>query len=351
VKTKSKTLFFTFVTLIIFLLGIASFEIYLWTTNSPGSKLRLNKSFDPYLQNRKNERGFSGPDITIDKKPNEFRIFIFGGSTVRSERVAFDKRHTYLLEKQLKEIYPQIDIKVFNLGNHWHTTKHSTMKYLFNVQHYSPDLVIIWHGINDLYQSFNIKRFAHSEYKLDYGHYLGHFSDLYNEMELLKEYKFQTTKLIREFFDDNEDNSAPVTLDPKSLPSLKSFENNLSTFARNVKFHSIPLIIASQPFLYRNDLSDKDKERLWMQKVFMKPSEDTYVDLNSLILGMNAFNHLSKQIADHFKAGFVDLEKIVPKTTEYFKDDCHYTELGNQLIAKSLTKYIQAQKLIVLTPR
>ena len=132
----------------------------------------------------------------------------------------------------------------------------------------------------------------------------------------------------------------------KDIPSLKSFKKNLETFALNVKFNSTPLIVASQPSLYSNNLTREDKKLLWMQKAFMKPTADTYADLNSLIMGMNEFNKVSKDISIEFQTGFVDLEKIVPKNSKFFKDDCHYTEMGNQLIADSLSSFIQKQSYI-----
>jgi len=55
----------------------------------------------------------------------------------------------------------------------------------------------------------------------------------------------------------------------------------------------------------------------------------------------------SSLIAEAHDIQFVDLEKAVPKSLEYFKDDVHFTEAGNRKVADYFRKNIAASGAIL----
>jgi hypothetical protein len=129
-------------------------------------------SFHPYLQNRLkandeethiNSHGFRGEEITLQKPDGVIRIFVIGGSTVYCDRIPYESSHVRRLEKTLASHYPDHTIEVLNAGNHWHTTQHSLIKYLFKIKEYEPDLIILLHTINDLYRSFSAADWARGD--------------------------------------------------------------------------------------------------------------------------------------------------------------------------------------------
>src|SRR5215469_488685 len=126
-------------------------------------------AYHPYLQNTPqpndvaqhvNRWGFRGDDLDQAKGENVFRVFMFGGSTVYCGTVPYEQTHCRVLEKRLRDAYPQYHVEVENLGADWHTTEHDTVKLLFYAQDFSPDLVITFHGINDLGRSLTPDRFC-----------------------------------------------------------------------------------------------------------------------------------------------------------------------------------------------
>ena len=40
---------------------------------------------------------------------------------------------------------------------------------------------------------------------------------------------------------------------------------------------------------------------------------------------------------------YIDLDREVPKTLEYFFDDCHYTDIGSKKIASVIYRAIKSQ--------
>jgi hypothetical protein len=148
---------------------------------------RAGDRFHPFLQNTPhpndaglhiNRWGFRGDDIQRAKPPGTFRIFFFGGSTVICEQVAFEDTHCRVLEEELAAARPDLRIEVQNLGAEWHCTEHSLIKLLTWAPDFSPDLVLVMHGINDLIRSFPSDTYACGEYQNDYGHYLGPTANL-----------------------------------------------------------------------------------------------------------------------------------------------------------------------------
>ena len=118
--------------------------------------------------------------------------------------------------------------------------------------------------------------------------------------------------------------------------------HNLATI---VKTLDMELVIASQPFLYRQDLNKTELETVWFPAEFCRIG-DSQADISSMIKGLEAFNDVSRRVAESHGVLFVDLERVVPKTLDYFLDDVHYTEEGNRIIGQHFADQIIASGYI-----
>ncbi len=117
------------------------------------------------------EFGYRGPKFNIKKSENAFRIVAIGGSTTYTEKVNNDKE-TYpaQLEKKLRALgYNQVE--VINAGVPGYTSWESLINLQFRVLYLSPDLVIVYHGVNDAHARLvDPKRYVgdNSGYRLDW---------------------------------------------------------------------------------------------------------------------------------------------------------------------------------------
>lgn len=270
--------------------------------------------FHPYLQNvprplhagqHVNRWSFKGDEIELQKPDDVVRIFFFGGSTVHCGTIPFEETHVRLLEKRLKQEYPELKLEVQNLGAEWHTTQHDVIKLLFDAREFSPDIVLTFHGINDLVRSFESELFAEGEYRQDYRHYYGAVANLARPNKSAvnfvnaagghwcSDFRFQQVRLagpegnglngmLTMFFPKNE----PVEITQwKSLPA---FERNLHEFVRIAKAGKMEVVLATQPSLYRNDLSAFDQEVIAFAKAHA--FDGKHASLASLVSGMEQFN-------------------------------------------------------------
>jgi len=99
--------------------------------------------------NRHNSLGYRGQEI-LDKRADEFRIVCIGGSTTYTSGVS-DYRLSYpeLLQQHLKSMGFK-NVNVINAGTPGWSTWESLVNLEFRVLDLDPDLVIIYHAVNDV---------------------------------------------------------------------------------------------------------------------------------------------------------------------------------------------------------
>ena len=100
---------------------------------------------------RTNAFGFRTHEFpTAPKAPAEFRVFCLGGSTTLGA-AAESAADTWpgLLEARLASRYPDLDVRVYNLGMSGASTAFSVVNAALLVAHMEPDLVIVYQGYND----------------------------------------------------------------------------------------------------------------------------------------------------------------------------------------------------------
>lgn len=326
--------------------------------------------FHPFLQNSPtpndarqhvNRWGFRGDDIDLRKDDDVFRVFVFGGSTVFCGTVDYAQTHCRVLEKRLRAAYPQYRVEVQNLGAEWHTSGHDTIKLLFLAQDFSPDLAIIFHGINDLVRSFSPDMFGQGPYWPDYRHYYGAATNLATHgarTGLLvraatghwcSDLRFDQVRLVgpegrglrgmRTLFYPK---AREIEID--EWASLPAFERNLRDFVSIARSKQIEVLLATQAALYRDDLTAAEQQLLGFPRSHYFDGQRA--SLHSMVEGMRQFNVATRRIAGANDVELVDLERRMPKTTDYLYDDVHYTPAGNELIGNAFADAIIETMLV-----
>lgn len=205
--------------------------------------------------------------MAMVKPDGTFRIFVLGGSTVLSSRVDYEDSHVRLLGLSLQELFTQAPgddrrVEIQNAGNHWHTSQHSLMKYLFKIQDFDPDLVIVWHGINDLCRSCSPPRFLSGDYQADYSHFWGPTAEMVMKHEEEPDPKplfgfggsllaTRLSLITNALYQDFRDTKSVRFVDMGEFASLAAFQRNMRGIIRAVQSDGKCLVFATQPYLYR----------------------------------------------------------------------------------------------------
>lgn len=99
--------------------------------------------------------GFRGNAPSPSKKPNEYRIFLLGGSTVYTGRKPEDT-----IPGRLQECFDQDDsaggkdVRVFNWGVVSGNSGMEVARILFEIADHYPDMIIMYNGGNDIYTPY-----------------------------------------------------------------------------------------------------------------------------------------------------------------------------------------------------
>jgi len=101
--------------------------------------------------NLHNALGFRGQEVVVPKPPGVYRIVLLGGSTTYTYSVE-DYRHSYpyLLQEILRE-KGHASVEVVNAGVPKYTTWESLINLAFRCLELEPDMVILYHGVNEVH--------------------------------------------------------------------------------------------------------------------------------------------------------------------------------------------------------
>jgi len=97
-----------------------------------------------------NSLGYRGGEFEIPKPEETYRIFTLGGSTTYGTGVATDETYPAQLQQILRDEYGYMNVEVVNAGVESYASHDSLANLTYHVLDHEPDMVIVYHGINDV---------------------------------------------------------------------------------------------------------------------------------------------------------------------------------------------------------
>lgn len=307
------------------------------------------EDFHPFLQainTKKNEgylhvdsAGFRYDEISPNKPKGVYRVFVLGGSTVLDQFRPYDQTLVKQIEDKLRIHYPNKNIQVINAGYARYTSEHSLILYETKVQDYHPDLVVLFQGFNDLYYSCTPSFSPIRTYQNDYSHFyevLTNITNSYFNYQLSFDVLDRIAKAFQDNFYSDIRNKLP-SLSAKTtytamnnFPSLNAYTRNTKDIVKLVKADNVKMILGNQPVHYNGDPKNYGLVEYYCR------NGNVLVSPKSITKGMQEFNNETKQIAQQYHIPFVDLASQIPPNDQYFTDDVHYTDLGDDKVAQLL---------------
>lgn len=286
----------------------------------------LKANFHPYLQ-------IKPPPFelrTKSEKSQPLRIVCLGGSTT-ARPDSRGRRWTEMLEERLTAQCLECNVEVYNQGMDWYTSLHSLINYATNVRASKPDIVIVMHAANDLMHNFDFSQLSNGAFRNDYGHYLGPVVRLIQRGGPLAEAYGHFRK---HWF-------APerryITL--KTFPGLQPFRQNLMTMRGLAVADGAELVLMTEAYLYRSDLTQEERQRLSMYN-FEAHGMDVRLAYESIERGMKEYDDTIRELAVAGALPLIDLERAIPKTLEYFDDDVHFTDRAFPIVAAAIEEKV-----------
>lgn len=306
-----------------------------------------------------NNMGFRGEDLLMPKPPDEFRIFILGGSSIECFYLDDSQAiHSVLQEELNKHVSPRMKVKVYNAGKSGDFSVDHVAMISHRIVHLHPDMIIVCSGVNDLTRAI---------YNFDYCLY-GQKGSSARRLTFFRLLKFLSTEfqiprriyyLIRkispksdsqllEEISSKSDYKKKVKLrmsvpasNQKPRVDLAPYRENLKTIVGVCQVHNIRLILVTQPTTWDSLVDPEIKNWQWM----LYRNGVTY-RADFMDEAMEKLNNVMRQVAADSSVPLFDLARTIPKSSEFFYDDAHFNVKGAYLSGMGLASFILENKLM-----
>nr|AQS32419.1 hypothetical protein [uncultured archaeon] len=299
-----------------------------------------------YATRKQQEDIFTYQKFLVNKPKNEFRIFILGGSSVRN--LHFFSDLNYLKDKLEKSIGNK-QVRIITIGADGYGTNRLLL-HLPEVLGYEPDLIIVYSGHNEFWETFIMKNFTDTP-----------LSRLNNKLiEVSKLYQLESVainKIIKFTLDQREKKQHPLfssypkidlDLEFNKTNVYRNYENNIIKMIKLAKEKNVDVIISTVaynrmiPPFKPADSYYNFCDSLFKQKKFDEALVCFDQALDSDLQPHRASktsNEIIKNISKTYKIPLADVDQKIVKSSKYnipgldlFYDTTHLNYDGNKIL-------------------
>jgi lysophospholipase L1-like esterase len=340
---------------------------------APGVEFRFDVKTAPGVHGPSrfhiNSMGVRGREWAADRD-GEFRVLCMGGSTTECIVTDQETVWTSLLEQRLGAVDGR-RAWIGNIGRSGIFTDVHVLQARELLDVYDPDAMTLLVGINDLCEAlcrsetFDLAIFCSDERvrrmeELAFavvppwanpGHAWNplrctHLWTLLHDVKFslrVEEAMDSRFNNVRKWQEQRAAGSRRAAL-PDLGAALAHYEKNVREIIELARRHDVKLLLMTQPVLWRADLTPAEDAVLWMggtRDLKHSPPGTPFYAAGALADGMDAYNRTLLRIAAETGTACLDLAAVIPKSTTYFFDDCHFTDAAQPLIADVVAAALQ----------
>jgi len=305
---------------------------------------------------------FRAQKIIVEKPENEFRIFIFGGSSI------YNLDDFNNLKNKLQKTNDNKKIKIINVG----ARAYGTDRLLLHFQEilgYEPDLIIIYSGHNEFSEEYQKTIFFQDTFSSRANNKLIEISRLYQLLSLVinKVTKFVLVSNIKSIEESRHPLFPPnakivwgITFNKTNI--YRNYENNIIKMIKLAKNNNIDIIISTVAYnRMRYPFNTPDNsyelcEEFLTSKRFSEALDCLSKALDSDLQPHRASetsNKIIKKVSRRYKIPLADVDKEIVKVSKYnipgfdlFDDHCHLNYKGNYVLQTVFYKTVIDNELL-----
>ena len=298
-----------------------------------------------------NNYGFRGEDLQMPKPNGEYRIFAIGGSSTESLYIDDKDVWTQVLQENLnRENYQNKTVKVYNAGKSGDNIQDHLSMLAHRIVHLQPDEVIVFCGINDVTRlmldknplKFNVTK--QNDEEISFKNMFGVFM-----------YEFQIPRRLFYAFKNEDDDLETIGIQSKykkkvtktqsrpienQLPTVDygNYTNKIKSLIGICRTNDIKLIFATQVVTW-----DTEDEALksWH---WMTSRGGIRYNAEKLQQKVDSINMITVHEGEKFNVPVFKTDSIIPKTSTYLYDDCHFNPAGSKKMGDELATFIKDTK-------
>ena len=325
---------------ILFALAEGAVRVRAWLKHGQ-SEVRIEDAFleDEELKLRRLKPGYSSPRLTInslgfrspelpkEKPAGTYRIAFLGGSTTYCAEVSGDERTwPHLVVEALKARYPERRFDYLNAGVPGYATIESRRRFDLEVAALEPDLVVIYHGTNDLTQ--NSRDLAK----------LQGLSDQFGDRDLswlsqwsLLAYLVEKNLKVLALQDAVDRETERLDVDSETLAS--PFARDLRALVEAVQASGAEVALVTFSTRMRPEQSRAALNEAAASALYFMP----YLTADSLLENFAAYNETIRKVGDDEGAILIEAALAVPADPDHFTDSVHVTDRGAEALAEAVS--------------
>ncbi len=260
-----------------------------------------------------NSDGFRGPEISIEKPENVFRIFMVGGSTTFGAGSTSDYTTIpSILQTKLQDANLNQEIEMINAGIPFADSFREVYHVKNNILKFNPDLIIIYDGWNDAFH----KRI-----------YKESIQELEKQKSIEIKFKnfpfYRTPFVINNILGENSNEDSKIE-ENNNQEIISNWRNNLLDLCETGNEEGFKTIIVVQPLIGTG------------HKI-LSPYESTYLN-NSKSDIIEIVHGFTKELEslETTCSGTFDFTGVLDGISEpIFYDQGHMSDRGNEIIAEN----------------
>jgi lysophospholipase L1-like esterase len=309
---------------------------------------------------RVNRLGFRGDEIAVRKPDGVFRIVALGGSTTfgyHNSIPSNDETWPTKLERALARRLPGRKIEVVNAGVPGYTLRNSLINFVSRVTWLEPDLVIVYHGVNDASAFRSREQIARSVIDADITrtHAIGLLERTLAHSYVFLDARYRIRKIRRRLAaaptaEAGSDVATAAPSPDEPLPAtLDAYERNLRNLVLTARAAGTDVVLVRQALMPVPDCTSEPdpagadaaalRARICLQLATYYP----HLGAKGLARTFDAFAAIQRDLAHEFDLVWIDADAAVPDTPEYHSDLCHFHPAGTTRVAEAIADGLTAR--------
>lgn len=311
---------------------------YLGNVLKPGSRTQWQSATIDV-----NALGFRGAEFSPRKPAGVYRIFVLGGSTTFGYPGSIPRTedtYPYKMQGALRAQLGTSQIEVINAGVTGYTLRTSLVNYATRLTWYEPDMIVVYHGVNDLILTKSEQDLYESVIRAEPGPTI--VEQIRDSSFLLLELNYRVFKHFRHpaFADQPAARS-----DRPVAAALTAYERNLRHLVEMAKADGVAVVIGNEstwipPICEASAQGETPLDETTARTCFGLTWYFSNLSGEGLRRSFEAVAEIQRRVAAEHGLIWADMNPVVPGGPEYYWDFCHTRPSGTTLIADEFARQI-----------
>jgi len=275
-----------------------------------------------------NSLGFRGPELELPKPEGRVRIGFLGGSTTFcAEAGSNATTWPELVRAGLEERAAGVTLDMVNAGAAAYSSKHSLTNLTHRVAPTEPDIVVIYHGTNDISQDARAQAKA-----------AGLLTEEDDEPSWLANISLAWQLVEKNLTGRAARGSSGETLDFDMAAGTAAFRARLTALVQAAEAEARTVVLITFAHKVRREQDAETRRKASNTSLYWLP----FMTVDSVMEAFDAYNVVVREVAAATGVVLVDGENGIPGDNAHFTDSVHLTDAGCALQAHRVLAALDA---------